>query len=246
VDPYRTAPEVDSAPDPELDRLPIRIRYLGLRAARIVVTRRTLRFEPWFRAPRSSSIELGLAGLHVSKWLDPESAGPDSFPTPGPAATIASWRQIVASPTYQEPLSAKPQDARLIKNVCSHYLCNDGEIANNPAFVVVFDADRLVALREGRTTFDACFATTWEWPDTSARLLGRALGWLSTTELDCAVARVRAQPAGSTRVFTRAEVRARRIYGRGRVHHLGEEYDAVVLIPTPAELAVLERWLAET
>jgi hypothetical protein len=181
----------------------------------------------------------------VPKWLDPESAGPDSFPTPGPVATIESWRQIVASSPYQEPLSAKPQDTRLIKNVCSHYLCDDGEIANNPAFVAVFDADRLVVLREDRTTFDACFATTWEWPDFSARLLGRALGWLSAIEFDRAVARVRARPARSRREFTRAEVRGRRMYGRGRFHHLGPEHDAVVLEPTAPELAVLERWLAQ-
>jgi hypothetical protein len=245
VDPYRTTPELDVDPDPELDRLPIRIRHLGLRAARIVVTRRTLRLEPRFRrAPRSTPIEHGLAGLHLSKWLDPESAGADSFPMPGPAATIASWEEIIASPPYQAPLSATPQDARVIKAVWSRYLCSDGEFANNPAFVAVLDDDRLVAIREDPPTFDACFATAPKWPDSSARLLARALVWLSTTELARAVARVRARRERLTRVFTRAEVRARAIYGR--FHHLGPEYDGVVLVPTRPELAALERWLAET
>ena len=248
MSPYRTAPEVTADPDPELDRVPIHIRFVGLRGGWIVVTRRTLRFEPRFlAAPRSVPIEQGLAGLKLPKRLDPRWASATIWP-PVSADTIASWVKIITSSPYQEPLSAKPQNARFIMDTQSHYVCNDGEIASNPAFVVVFDDDRLVAFAGNRATFDECFATTWEWPDASARLLGRALVWLSTAELNRAVARMRERGDCSARVFTRTEVRARRIYGRRRnaYHHLGLEHDAVVLQPTPTERAALEHWLDET
>lgn len=139
-------------------------------------------------------------------------------------------------------LAAAPRRRLWLMDCCSHYFCDDGEIASNPGFAAILADEQLICIRDGAPTWSAACRAEGPWPDDSATTLGCALMWLPDAACRAAVDRVVA--AGCTRSFTRAEVRARRRYARGRVQHLGPELDAVALRPTKAERIELEAWLA--
>lgn len=243
MDPYRSPPEETAHVEPELDRLPLWLRFTPLRAGWIVVTPSALRFEP--RAGRARTVPLagGLEALQLSLAL---GARPRlkrrAIRT---ADTIESWRQIAASAPYQRSLRAA-RYAGILARAHGHSFA--GGAHEDRAFVPIVDGDHLVVI-EAAPSYEVCFERDppHGWPDHSGALLARALSWLARDELARVLSRVRAHThARWCRVFTREEVRARPAYveDRRRFELLGNNArDAIALELDAGERAMLEHWL---
>lgn len=232
MDPYRTSYPTLVPSDSELDRLPVWLRLTRWRAGSIIVTPSMLTFQPRLGRSRAVPIDAGLVELRIP------------FALRAATHTIASWQRIVDSPPYQQPLAETPHRA-ILRPAFGHTF--GGGVQEQRTFVPIIDADQLIVI-EAAPSFDICFAqrAVLSWPDSSARLLGRALSWLGRDELTRVLGRLRLH-ADCCRVFTRAEVRARPSYAveKRRFHLLGHNArDAIALEPTRAELAMLDEWAA--
>ncbi len=243
MDPYRSPPEETSHVEPELDRIPVWLRFAPLRAGWIVVTPSALRFEP--RAGRARTVPLlgGLDALQLSVVLG-------ARPRIKRRAirirdTIESWRQIAASAPYQRALRAVPYRGILSR---AHGHSFAGGAHEDRAFVPIVDGNHLVVI-EAAPSYESCFLRQppGGWPDRSGVLLGRALSWLPRDELARVLSRVRAHGhARWCRVFTREEVRARPAYveDQRRFELLGNNArDAIALELDANERAMIEGWL---
>jgi len=244
MDPYRSPPEETAHVEPQLDRLPVWVRFAPLRAGWIVVTPTALRFEPRAGRARTVPIAAGVEALRLSLALGADvkfRRGAIST-----AETVESWSRIVASAPYQQPLRAAPHRG-ILARAYGHSFA--GGVHEDRSFVPIIDGDHLVVI-EAAPSYDACFdrPPPNRWPDRSGRLLGRALAWLARDELAHALARVRATSrAGACRVFTRDEVGARPSYSvdTRKFELLGSNArDAIALEPNQSELAMLDRWVA--
>ncbi|CAN5920149.1 hypothetical protein BH11MYX3_BH11MYX3_08230 [soil metagenome] len=232
MDPYRTSYPTLVPSDVELDRLPVSLRIARLRVGSLVVTPSMLTFEPRAGRSRAVPISAGLVELRIP------------FVLRTAPQTIASWQRIVDSPPYQQPLAAEPHRT-ILRPAFGHTF--GGGVQEQRTFVPIIDGDQLLVI-EAAPSFDSCFAQRSPalWPDSSARLLGRALSWLGRDELTRVLGLIRLE-ADRCRVFTRAEVRARPSYAveNRRFHLLGHNArDAIALEPTRAELAMLDEWAA--
>ncbi len=230
MDPYRTSYPTLEPSDCELDRMPVWLRLARLRVGSIAVTPSALTFEPRIGPPRTAPIAAGLVELRMSLALRTA------------AQTVASWQRIVDSPPYHQPLAPAPHRA-ILSRAFGHTF--GGGVQEQRTFVPILDGDQLLVI-EAAPSFDVCFAqrSAAPWPDSSARLLGRALSWLGRDELVRVLGRIRQDP-DRCRTFTRAEVRARPSYAveKRRFHLLGRNArDAIALEPTREELAMLDAW----
>jgi hypothetical protein len=239
MNPYRTLPRLGPEIDPELDRLAVPFRVLGVRAGWIVVTPSVLRFEPRFGRPREVRFDEGLAALALSFAYDVEHGEPNIV------EQIAAWRQLTASAPYQEPLA---HARRGVVEIAHAHSMARGVDATRP-FAVVVDADRLFAI-EAVPAAHLCFRLTEDQapPTYAGLLLSRALAWLGPEAFAETIGRIREQSWRSVcRVFTREHVRDRPAYTveDRRFELLGESSrDAIALEPTLAESVMLARWAA--
>ncbi len=228
MNPYRTAPTSGPAIEPEVDRLPVRLRPPVLRAGWIIVTPSRLRFEPLIGRARSVPIDAGVDALHLSPVL--AAAMP----------TLETWCVVATSAPYQRPLAHARHG--VVATAHAHSFARG--VDERRSFALIVDGDRLVAI-EAEVAFARCFSLPAELvlPDRSGAMLGRALAWLGPEALVGALDRARAH----CRVFTRAQVRDRpsyRVEDR-RFELLGtSSRDAIAVEPTVAESLMLGRWAA--